>query len=152
MQGVVLGFDKKTGKGILSGEDKKRYDFCLEDWRSEKTLPEEGVKVDFEIIKKEVVNIYALAPKEVVPVEENDDNNLFTYFFIGLLTFAGYLGYAKYSDWTVILYPLLSIFGMGIGVAMLSDNKLKNTFKYQKFIGALLLAFSSYYYVRYMLG
>jgi len=141
MQGVVLGFDKKTGKGILSGEDKKRYDFCLEDWRSEKTLPEEGIKVDFELIKKEVVNIYALAPKEVVPVEE--DTRVGQYVFISLII--GYfiiINTIRDEGYESSLL-ITAIFGIAIGLSLIDKSKI---------IGFSIFLFSLWYVTAHLLS
>jgi len=134
MQGVVLGFDKKTGKGILSGEDKKRYDFCLEDWRSEKTLPEEGVKVDFELIKKEVVNIYAVEPKEVMPVEK--DTRPAQYLFLALIVIYVIIIDTTKGEGYGRSLIISALFGIFIGLSLIDKSKI---------IGFSIFLFSLWY-------
>ena len=57
MKGQVLTF--KNDKGIILGEDEKRYEFDLSEWK-EKTPPKKGMKVDFEIDENKAKNIYIL--------------------------------------------------------------------------------------------
>ena len=57
MKGQILTF--KKDRGIILGEDEKRYEFDLSDWK-EKVLPKKGMKVDFEIEEDKAKNIYLI--------------------------------------------------------------------------------------------
>jgi TM2 domain-containing membrane protein YozV len=46
MRGQVLGVDKNSGEGQISGEDGQRYSFRQDDW-SDKKSPAVGITVDF---------------------------------------------------------------------------------------------------------
>jgi uncharacterized membrane protein YidH (DUF202 family) len=57
MKGQVLYFDGI--KGIISGEDSKRYKFNLNQWK-EQIEPQKGYQVDFELLNDEVREIYLI--------------------------------------------------------------------------------------------
>lgn len=46
MRGQILGVDKTSGEGQISGEDGQRYSFRQDDW-SDKKSPAVGITVDF---------------------------------------------------------------------------------------------------------
>jgi TM2 domain-containing membrane protein YozV len=67
MRGQVLGVDRETGEGQISGEDGQRYIFRPSDW-SDATGPAVGALIDFEAEGRAARRIYhqpgtvALAP------------------------------------------------------------------------------------------
>lgn len=61
MQGIILNYTIQTGKGLISGDDGKRYKFEIQNWVSRTTNPEVGTKIDFEIRDDEAINIYLIA-------------------------------------------------------------------------------------------
>lgn len=46
MEGKVLGFNQETKEGVIKNQDGLRYNFSLEDWKSEET-PKQNLEVDF---------------------------------------------------------------------------------------------------------
>ncbi|MRJ02988.1 MAG: TM2 domain-containing protein [Epsilonproteobacteria bacterium] len=48
MRGQVLDFSIQEGKGIISGEDGRRYEFEAKEWK-EKEIPQRGDLVDFDV-------------------------------------------------------------------------------------------------------
>jgi hypothetical protein len=46
MRGIILSFDRKIGKGIISGNDGNRYEFIDINWM-DKEKPRVGLAVDF---------------------------------------------------------------------------------------------------------
>jgi hypothetical protein len=46
MRGIILKFDRKKGKGIISGDDGNRYDFVDTHWE-DKGKPYAGLAIDF---------------------------------------------------------------------------------------------------------
>lgn len=71
MRGQVLGVDRSSGEGQISGEDGQRYVFTQEDW-SDSRHPAVGAKVDFDIDGKRARRIFRLldGSVEAVPVGE----------------------------------------------------------------------------------
>ncbi|MET0309051.1 MAG: TM2 domain-containing protein [Sphingomonas sp.] len=59
MRGQVLGVDRASGEGQISGEDGRRYAFKRYDWSGE-TGPAVGVQVDFETDGARAVRIFRL--------------------------------------------------------------------------------------------
>lgn len=47
MRGQILGVDVRTGEGLLTGEDGRRYRFAPADW-ADRGEPARGLEVDFE--------------------------------------------------------------------------------------------------------
>ncbi|HEY0043725.1 MAG TPA: TM2 domain-containing protein, partial [Allosphingosinicella sp.] len=65
MRGQVLGVDVKTGDGIVSGEDGRRYSFRPEDWAA-RGEPAVGMQVDFESNENRALSIFPV-PGTVAP-------------------------------------------------------------------------------------
>jgi TM2 domain-containing membrane protein YozV len=57
MRGQVLGVDQRTGEGIVSGEDGRRYAFTPKDW-AERGEPAIGMFVDFEAREQRALSIF----------------------------------------------------------------------------------------------
>lgn len=94
MRGQVLGVDTRTGDGIVTGEDGRRYSFKPLDW-AHKGEPAIGMIVDFETADSRALSIFpvpgtspppAAAPSAPAPVYD-DRNKLVAAllaFFIGI--------------------------------------------------------------------
>lgn len=59
MEGMILGFDRAKGEGVVRGDDGRRYRFSRESWRSERE-PMEGQGVDFVPEGDEAREVYLL--------------------------------------------------------------------------------------------
>ena len=72
MEGVILGFDRVEGMGVVRGEDGRRYRFARGDWRSERE-PLEGQGVDFVPEGDEAREVYLLTPLRSLFAEKARD-------------------------------------------------------------------------------
>ena len=68
MKGQVLTFEEN--EGIILGEDEKRYEFDLNEWK-EKVPPKKGMEVDFEIDQNKAKNIYLLEETNTFSLKPN---------------------------------------------------------------------------------
>jgi TM2 domain-containing membrane protein YozV len=91
MRGQVLGVDRGSGEGQISGEDGQRYVFAPADWRDEKG-PVVGVHVDFTTQGARASCIFRLpepgAPPLPAQAAANDRNKYVAAllaFFVGVL-------------------------------------------------------------------
>lgn len=94
MRGQVLGVDTRTGDGIVTGEDGRRYSFKPLDW-AHRGEPEIGMIVDFEAAENRALSIFpvpgtspppAAIPSAPAPVYD-DRNKLVAAllaFFLGI--------------------------------------------------------------------
>src|SRR5947208_2078215 len=57
MRGQVLGVDARTGNGIVSGDDGRRYSFKPEDWAA-RGEPAVGLYVDFEAHENRALTLF----------------------------------------------------------------------------------------------
>ena len=82
MRGQVLGVDARTGDGIVTGDDGRRYSFRPADW-ADRGEPAVGMYVDFETEQNRALSIFpvpgmAPAPAATAPAHppalENDRN------------------------------------------------------------------------------
>jgi len=91
MQGTVLGFDEKTGKGMISGEDGNRYPFMTEDIMGDGKISR-STKVDFVPENGKAKEIYRAASSNDSPLS-GDKNKIVA----GLLAlFLGVFGIHKF--------------------------------------------------------
>lgn len=60
MEGFVLDYNKESKEGLIRGKDEQRYEFSVNDWKSEQE-PTAQLKVDFEPEKGKATRIYAVA-------------------------------------------------------------------------------------------
>jgi TM2 domain-containing membrane protein YozV len=67
MRGQVLGVDTRTGDGIVSGEDGRRYAFKPADWAA-RGEPAVGMQVDFEIQENRALTIFPVPGTTPAPV------------------------------------------------------------------------------------
>jgi TM2 domain-containing membrane protein YozV len=76
MRGQVLGVDTRTGDGIVTGEDGRRYAFRPDDWAA-RGEPAVGMLVDFETHENRALTIFpvpgtapATVPDDYTPAVE----------------------------------------------------------------------------------
>ena len=72
MRGQVLGVDTRTGDGMVSGDDGRRYSFTPADW-AHRGEPAVGMYVDFETEESRALSIFpvpGMAPSP--PVVSNE--------------------------------------------------------------------------------
>jgi len=105
MKGKILGFNKESRSGAISGDDGNRYDFEIVQWKGV-SLPKAGKRVDFVIKDESAEAIYpdpfdsGLVSKKIVAVA--------LAFFLGIFgAHKFYLGYNKEG----VIMLLVSLFG-----------------------------------------
>ena len=67
MRGQVLGVDTRTGDGIVSGDDGRRYAFKPADWAA-RGEPAIGMEVDFEAHENRALTIFPVPGTTPAPV------------------------------------------------------------------------------------
>ncbi len=95
MRGQVLGVDTRTGDGMVSGDDGRRYSFGPGDW-ADRGEPAVGMYVDFEIEQNRALSIFPVpgtlppqARTAPAPAPDRSDRNKYVAaiiaFFVGPL-------------------------------------------------------------------
>ncbi len=94
MRGQVLGVDTRTGNGIVTGEDGRRYSFEPLDWAA-RGEPAVGMKVDFETHESRALSIFpvpgaspppvAAVPQPPAPASADNDRNKYIAALIAFL-------------------------------------------------------------------
>jgi TM2 domain-containing membrane protein YozV len=94
MRGQVLGVDTRTGDGLVSGDDGRRYRFRPEDW-ADRGEPAVGLHVDFETDGVRALSLLpvpggtpAIRPAAAPPEPVSDRNRVVAAllaFFLGPL-------------------------------------------------------------------
>lgn len=78
MRGQVLGVDTRTGDGIVTGDDGRRYSFKPDDW-AHRGEPAIGMIVDFETADSRALSIFPVPgtspPPAVTPSAPALDND-----------------------------------------------------------------------------
>lgn len=96
MRGQILGVDRTSGEGQISGEDGLRYVFAPQDWSGERG-PSVGARVDFETNGGRALRIFRLPETEPAPANRpraaNDRNK---YVAAALAFFFGVLGIHRF--------------------------------------------------------
>lgn len=92
MKGKVLGYDKATQSGIISGEDGKRYNFTKSDWKSPNE-PTANSTVDFEFQGSNATDIYKVASHAGL---DTSDVATKKWIAVALAFFFGFLGAHKF--------------------------------------------------------
>ncbi len=122
MRGQVLGVDARTGDGLVSGDDGRRYRFGPADW-AHRGEPAIGATVDFETDEGRALSIFpvpgvaagAVAVPAPAPAARINDRNKYVAalvaFFLGPLGIHRfYLGRKK----TGVLMLIMSITFFGL--------------------------------------
>lgn len=122
MRGQVLGVDRISGEGQISGEDGLRYAFAPHDWSGAKG-PAVGARVDFEAQGTRALRIFRLPEAESAPagrpVAANDRNK---YVAAALAFFLGVLGIHRFylgRNGTGVVMLILSATLVGLLVTCL---------------------------------
>ncbi len=90
MRGQVLGVDTRSGQGMVSGEDGRRYSFTQQDWAAGGE-PAIGMQVDFETDQSRAVSIFPVPNAAPAPAATstaahiNFDRNRFVAALIAFL-------------------------------------------------------------------
>ena len=84
MKGRILGFDGRTGEGMISSEDGQRYPFDAGDWK-QRILPQTGQTVDFEVYQDRAKAIYVLGGGSGMVADKNRIVAALLAFFLGWL-------------------------------------------------------------------
>lgn len=91
MRGQVLGVDTRTGDGIVTGDDGRRYSFKPLDW-ADRGEPAVGMQVDFEIHENRALSIFPVpgtspppAPARSAPAPADDDRNKYIAALLAFL-------------------------------------------------------------------
>lgn len=100
MRGQVLGVDTRTGVGIVTGDDGRRYSFTPEDW-AHRGEPAVGMYVDFETHENRALTMFPVpgavpaqgpGPHGIAP-HQNDRNK---YAAAAIAFLAGPLGIHRF--------------------------------------------------------
>ena len=127
MRGQVLGVDRRTGDGIVSGEDGRRYSFKPDDWAA-KGEPAIGMEVDFEAHETRALALFPVpgtsaAPAPVAsrpPAAERSDRN--KYVAAALAFFLGVIGIHRFylgRNGSAVLMIVISATVVGLLVTSL---------------------------------
>jgi TM2 domain-containing membrane protein YozV len=91
MRGQVLGVDTRTGDGIVTGDDGRRYSFKPLDWAA-RGEPAVGMQVDFETHENRALSIFPVPGAAPPPVAAaparapaDDDRNKYIAALFALL-------------------------------------------------------------------
>nr|WP_315383298.1 TM2 domain-containing protein [uncultured Sphingomonas sp.] len=93
MRGQVLGVDRSSGEGQISGEDGSRYVFTQDDW-SDSRHPAVGAKVDFDVDGKRARRIFRLLEGGDLPAPVGEPRNKILAAVLAL--FLGTLGIHRF--------------------------------------------------------
>lgn len=112
MKGKILSYTPDLGTGIISGEDGKRYNFEINDWKAS-ARPVAGRNVDFTAQDNKATDVYQIT---------SELNNFFTkriiaillaFFFGAIGAHKFYLGYTKQGLIMLLVFVVgLILFGI----------------------------------------
>lgn len=111
MKGNIIGFDRDSNTGAISGFDGKRYDFAASDWHGA-ARPRHGDLVDFVPEGQRAAQIYLIEPEYVEPT--------FMQFYFSP---SGRASRSQY--WLRYVLPVFAIsvvLNMILGIATATDN------------------------------
>lgn len=116
MRGQILGVDRTSGEGQISGEDGQRYSFSRGDWADTRG-PAVGARIDFTTDGARALRIFRMPESGEIahrPAVANDRNKYVAAilaFFVGVLgVHRFYLG--RIGSGIVMLLLTLTFFGM----------------------------------------
>ena len=116
LKGRVLAFDWRVGTGVISGDDRKKYQFAGMDWRPSYS-PQKGMAIVFVPDGSRAREVYAIsvAPSQSIQQKSKVVAGLLAVFlgWVGIHKF--YLGY--YRPGFVLL--LVGAIGWGTGTVIL---------------------------------
>ena len=98
MRGQVLGVDRTSGEGQISGEDGHRYTFRPDDW-SDARGPAVGARIDFAIEGTRALRIFRLPDSDTASVgaaRQAPSNDRNKYVAALLAFFFGVLGIHRF--------------------------------------------------------
>jgi len=115
MRGQVLGVDTRTGDGVVTGDDGRRYAFRPADWAA-RGEPAVGMLVDFEAMENRALSIFPVPgasppPAVVAPAPEPDLGDRNKYIAALLAFLFGPLGIHRFY---------LGRIGSGIAILLLT--------------------------------
>jgi TM2 domain-containing membrane protein YozV len=87
MRGQVLGVDTRTGDGIVTAEDGRRYAFRPSDW-AHKGEPAIGMHVDFEAHESRALSVFPVpgtSPAPVIVAPPHTDRNKYVAAVLAFL-------------------------------------------------------------------
>lgn len=115
MRGQVLGVDRTSGEGQISGADGQRYTFTPEDW-SDARGPAVGAQIDFAAEGSRALRIFRL-PDAVAPPAATPTHDRNKYVAAVLAFFLGVFGIHRFylgrtGSGIVMLVLTITLFGI----------------------------------------
>ncbi|UZE95478.1 TM2 domain-containing protein [Alkalimarinus alittae] len=118
MKGKILEFNEESRKGVISGDDGKRYALDISEWKGA-TIPRAGNKIDFSANGENAEAVYADA-NMTNGASKKIAAALFAFFLGGFGAHKFYLGYNKQGVIMLVTFILgfilLGIPSMIIGI------------------------------------
>jgi hypothetical protein len=145
MRGQVLGVDTRSGQGVVTGADGRRYTFEPIDW-AHKGEPAIGMEVDFETHESRALSIFPVpgtVPVQSVVAHSAPENDRNKYIAAILAFFLGPLGVHRFylgrtGSAIVMLVLSITIVGLLVSVPwsyidmirflMMSDREFANRY------------------------
>ncbi len=120
MKGKILDVNESTRSGVISGEDGKRYNFDVSEWKAS-VLPTAGSKVDFAASGDSALAIYVDSVASSGSGTSNKITAALLAFFLGAFgAHKFYLGYKKQGFIMLLVFIfgfiLLGLPSMVIGI------------------------------------
>ena len=125
MRGQVLGVDTRTGVGIVTGDDGRRYSFTPTDW-AHRGEPAVGMYVDFETSENRALTMFPVpgmptAQPAAAPAPAMPDNDRNKYVAAALAFLLGTLGIHRFylgrtGTGIAMLVLTLSVAGLIVSV------------------------------------
>lgn len=103
MKGTVIDFNETNRTGLISGDDSKRYQFSIPEWKGS-LLPKSGLEVDFSAEGDEAKAIYVVSSS--INASKKIAAALFAFFLGVFGAHKFYLGYTKQGVIMLIVFLL----------------------------------------------